>query len=665
MAAWAPDLVTDADRADITVSMANARDIHDATIKMIDVMIPYLLKDADTRDLRVWGFIYVILVFMRSLKTRQHLLEWFGFAFHAELLAPFINMLLCEDETRGSRALESTSQLVKLCSLLNQEEKLGDYGLTTEDNIKKYHQSQEERRKVEGASNTVTGEDATATKDVPAEDGTVTPEEDAAFKADNAHQMYANVLPEDYLLRGHFFAREDKSDDKLLEDSTKDAVPPAPKATPTAVQPTEKPAEEPAEEPAEVSSSVCCTAGSRTNSDSSSEAQVLTDSESEGDVEEEWTKTEAEAQQQDAKTQEEEAEDVQQEEEQKKREAEEAREAEERKKREAKEAREAEERKREAKLRDPHLFPRQWFAKTKHNYDERQIRQNRVQDPESCNDRSVQIVCLACQLTGAFFTHLIDNKGRYRISVPGAPCFPQPDPNMKMPEVIERVDGTSIVYVDPSYHKEEIEREKNTAARVEEERQKEEDRKKAEESQKEKAEKTQDVATVVDKKAEGNKVGATKSIPRMNQSTDTIKQQPPQLARLVGNHNDAEEDLPISAHALSLVKGRPPSTCKAQVEVETTLSLRNVDDEIATATTGLQAATQLITKDALEAIPGPKHPNKAIKHWLPKGKRDGTKEEEEDGDDWTHISNESREATEVAPTAQADGRSIISRMFFG
>lgn len=234
MATWAPDLVTDADRADIAASMANTRDIHNATIEMINVMIPYLLKDADTRDLRVWGFIYVILVFMRSLKMRPNLLKWFGFAFHAELLAPFVNMLLREDETRGSRALESTSQseLVTLCSLLNQEEKLGDYGLTTEDNIKKYNQSQEERRKAEGASNTVTTEETANTvggATVKTGDTTVTsngtqttgeeamvisretPTSDVAHERDQhteiSRSTYANILPEHYLLGGHLFKR--------------------------------------------------------------------------------------------------------------------------------------------------------------------------------------------------------------------------------------------------------------------------------------------------------------------------------------------------------------------------------------------------------------------------------------------------------------------------
>ena len=109
MAAWAPDLVTPADRADLVANMANARDIYNVTIEMIQTMVPYLLAEADTRDLRVWGFIYVILVFMCSLKTRPDLVKWLGYAFYAEILAPFLNMLLREDETRGWCALERAS----------------------------------------------------------------------------------------------------------------------------------------------------------------------------------------------------------------------------------------------------------------------------------------------------------------------------------------------------------------------------------------------------------------------------------------------------------------------------------------------------------------------------------------------------------------------------
>ncbi|KAH8755304.1 hypothetical protein F5883DRAFT_383289, partial [Diaporthe sp. PMI_573] len=168
MAAWAPDLVTPADRADLIANMANARDIHNATIEMIQTMVPYLLAEADTRDLRVWGFIYVILVFMRSLKTRPDLVKWVGYAFHAEILAPFLSMLLREDETRGRCALEraSQSELLKLCTPLNQKEKPGKYGLSTMDNIRKYYPAQEEDYlKVEGAGNMSTTE-ATMLEDV-------------------------------------------------------------------------------------------------------------------------------------------------------------------------------------------------------------------------------------------------------------------------------------------------------------------------------------------------------------------------------------------------------------------------------------------------------------------------------------------------------------------
>lgn len=107
MAEWAPDLVTPEDRADVATNMAKTRDIHNATITIIDTMVSYLLEDADTRELGLWGFIHVILVFMRSLKARPELLQWVGEAFHAELLAPFLDMLI---QNGGRRALECATR---------------------------------------------------------------------------------------------------------------------------------------------------------------------------------------------------------------------------------------------------------------------------------------------------------------------------------------------------------------------------------------------------------------------------------------------------------------------------------------------------------------------------------------------------------------------------
>ena len=215
----------------------------------------------------------------------------------------------------------------------------------------------------------------------------VTPEEtttsDAVHEMDrhtkvlNVKRMYANVLPEHDLLRGHFFAREAEPCGKSLADSTKDAVvvtcPPAPKATLAAVQTTKEPAVQITEEPAVEAQEVTLT---DSESESDGQDEILADPVPEGEAEEEaQTETEAEkvplvevekegenedTRQQDAKTQEGEAEETQQEDEQKKREAE--------------EEREAEVRRQEGRLRDPPLFPENWFDKAKYDPEERLVR---------------------------------------------------------------------------------------------------------------------------------------------------------------------------------------------------------------------------------------------------------------------------------------------------
>lgn len=678
MTAWAPDLVTAEDYANIDENMEKARDIHKATIKMIDVMIPYLLKYTDTRNLTLWEFIYVILVFMRSLKTRPRLLMWFGSAFHAELFPLFINMALREDETLGGRALKSVSQseVVTLFSPLNREEKLGDYGLTAEDTLRRLYHAREERRKAEGARSTATAEDATleeatasaeaaaedataATREVPAEEDKVIPEEGTVINpetttSDAAHErdqhtkaphldwMYANVLPEHYLLQGHFFAREAEPCGKSAAGSTEEVPLP----------------------------------------------EVVKESENES------------AQQQDTKMREEEAGKPRQEEE---------------KNREADESAEAEVRKQEGWPRDPPpLFPENWFNKGKYDFQERQVRMNYVQDAESCYDRWFQIVRLVDQLD-VFFVSKIDEEGRYWVSVPGA--LPQHDPNMKMPEVVDISGGNRVVFVQPSFHAAEIAREKRRAEK--EEARQEEDRKKKEERQREKdehAEPFADVATAVDEKTKGDaeEVSAANNTPKASQSTDTIEQQSTQSEKPInlveaGEAQTAmlpedENDQPMSAYSPSLAKiarcakattpaekptseGMPSSTHEAEHteytaeqtkgEVEAALPVQDMDDPqdtkgsdaglCAAATiapadnqaAGPRASTQL-TEGALDAISGTKNPKKAMKLWLHRVKKDG-KEEEEDGD-WVRISDESHKGDQTAQTAQASGRSMISRV---
>ncbi|KAK3332060.1 hypothetical protein B0T19DRAFT_482417 [Cercophora scortea] len=188
MEAWAGKFVRPAARADLAAKMADVRDISEATIKMIHTMVCYVLEGTDTCDLGLWGFIYVLLVFMRSLKTRPDLLDWFGWAFHAELLAPFLDMLLRQDETRGGDAWESAArgEFPTTRSPLNRKEKAGKYGIRTRD------------RMAEGSERTTKASDATQERD----QDTNTPD---------AERMFTSPLPEHELLRGHIFAREPNS----------------------------------------------------------------------------------------------------------------------------------------------------------------------------------------------------------------------------------------------------------------------------------------------------------------------------------------------------------------------------------------------------------------------------------------------------------------------
>lgn len=119
------------------------------------------------------------------------------------------------------------------------------------------------------------------------------------------------------------------------------------------------------------------------------------------------------------------------------------------------------------------LFPNGWLKKSKYSFDETQVREY-VQDAESYCDRSQQILRLAAQLD-IFFIFEIDQEGRHWISVPGTASIPKPRPDKRMPEIIEREGGARIVYVDPSSHCADMEKERQIL-RTAEERQQENNR---------------------------------------------------------------------------------------------------------------------------------------------------------------------------------------------
>jgi hypothetical protein len=515
MAKFAPDLVTDEDRSD-SDAMANARDIHDATIELINTMVPYLLEDADTRGLGVWRFILVILMFMRSLKTRPALREWFGPAFHAEALTPYFNLILRQDESQSASALESASQseLITDFSPLNERERLGKYAFSTKDNIETYLRETEEQRKAERARSTATmgvitaeeatAQDATATPEagaVTTDDNSVitgiatvttegsqtaaeesmatteqttasdtTHKKDGGTKAPGSRRMYANFLREHDLVTGLFFANEAESRpcDKSLQKPTKNAV-----------QTAEVPTVEQAQE------------ATLTDAKTDSEVKdgVLTDSASEDEVEygiltkpvaneaqdEHQAKREAveapsaevemkerenkDERQQDSDTQtkEKDAEKTQPEDEQK-----------------PGDAGEEEVRRQEGLRRDPPLFPNGWLKQSKHSFDEMQAC-DYVESSKMWNDRSVQILRLATQLNGVFFDLKTDDERRPWFSVLGASSVPKLGPNKMMPEIIERDSGFKAVFVDPSFHAVELKEEEERLARTEEMRKEKED----------------------------------------------------------------------------------------------------------------------------------------------------------------------------------------------
>ncbi|KAG7408660.1 hypothetical protein Forpe1208_v012333 [Fusarium oxysporum f. sp. rapae] len=515
MAKFAPDLVTDEDRSD-SDAMANARDIHDATIELINTMVPYLLEDADTRGLGVWRFILVILMFMRSLKTRPALREWFGPAFHAEALTPYFNLILRQDESQSASALESASQseLITDFSPLNERERLGKYAFSTKDNIETYLRETEEQRKTESARSTATmgvitaeeatAQDATATPEAgtvttddnrvitgiatvttegsqtAAEESMVTTEQttasdtthkkDGGTKAPGSRRMYANFLPEHDLVTGLIFANEAESGpcDKSLQKPTKNAVQTA--EVPT-VEQTQEATLTDAKTDSEVKDGVLTDSASEdeveyeiltkpvaneAQDEHQAKREAVEASSAEVEMKERENKDERQ-QDSDTQTKEKDAEKTQPDDEQK-----------------PGEAGEEEVRRQEGLRRDPPLFPNGWLKQSKHSFDEIQAC-DYVESSKMWNDRSVQILRLATQLNGVFFDLKTDDERRPWFSVLGASSVPKLGPDKMMPEIIERDSGFKAVFVDPSFHAVELKEEEERLARTEEIRKEKED----------------------------------------------------------------------------------------------------------------------------------------------------------------------------------------------
>lgn len=114
--------------------------VADRAAQLLSVVNNRILATPVTNDLKLWQYLNVLLVVMRSLNTRPNLIKRFGFAFHPELIAPLLNVLLRRLEDRGGDAWEALFQpeFPILWVPLNTRNKPGKYGMTTTDAQREY-----------------------------------------------------------------------------------------------------------------------------------------------------------------------------------------------------------------------------------------------------------------------------------------------------------------------------------------------------------------------------------------------------------------------------------------------------------------------------------------------------------------------------------------------
>ncbi|KAF5704656.1 hypothetical protein FMUND_12384 [Fusarium mundagurra] len=426
------------------------------------------------------------MIFMRSLKTRPALREWFGSAFHVEALTPYLNLILRQDHIQGAAALTiaSQSELVTVCSPLNERKRLGKYDFSTKDNIEAYllvkaeEATAQDVRATPEAGAVTTDNDAVTTDDnivitgtarvttegtqTLAEESMTTKEQTTASdttykkgedaKAPISERMYANFLPEHDLVAGLFFAQEAESGrcDKSLQKPTKESA-----------QIAELPAVKQAQET------------TMTDIKTNNEAKdgVLTDpaseNEADSDIPTKYVPAEVQEDQQakrealeapSADTKEKDAEKTQPPEgEQKPGEAEETR--------LAQKAKEEEVMRQEGLRRDPPLFPNGWLKQSKYSFDEIQVF-DYVESPEMRLLRRDAIIST-------------------------------------MPEIIERDSGLRVVLVNFSFRAVELKEEEGRLVRAEEMR-----KDKERQNEEKRAEAAPGAAAVVDAETEGNAEGA-------------------------------------------------------------------------------------------------------------------------------------------------------------
>ncbi len=130
MSLWAPNMATSAQRSKLCAYKASGSDIYDRdqpAARLLSVVIRKVLKRADTTNLRFWQFIHAHLVLVRSFERRTELWKQVGWAFHLELLAPYLGLVDDVLKGRGRETMSSRDFPVSFLPLNPHEKKHKPY----------------------------------------------------------------------------------------------------------------------------------------------------------------------------------------------------------------------------------------------------------------------------------------------------------------------------------------------------------------------------------------------------------------------------------------------------------------------------------------------------------------------------------------------------------
>ncbi|KAL6410148.1 hypothetical protein AUP68_06560 [Ilyonectria robusta] len=391
----------------------------DRAIQLLSAVNIRLLTRPVTQDLKLWEYLHVLLVFMRCLNSRLDLKKRCGYAFHVELMAPLLNLLVRRLKDRGGEAWEMLfRQEFPMQSVpLNTRNKPGKYGMTGMDAQREYLARKREQQPKSAMV------DDTTTKATGSKQG----QEAQNIKPVNLgeERLFTVVLPEDRLLRGFPFARQAPSPrepKKPLSDKQIATM----KWEDKQLRIAERKAEDSENEsdsneslhldPMPVEAGV---AGEADEANEADEADWI----DEGDVIVEDDVT-----------------------------VEENNKAEEDNTPEAVDEEDTDSLAwgmEEALHLDPYFYPPGFFEKSKFDLADELACRDGVQDAELTDNRELRIVWSAVSGQG-FFSFHTDKNGDYAIGVPGAESVSQPYFDAQMPEFIVCDNGSRVAHVNPA-----------------------------------------------------------------------------------------------------------------------------------------------------------------------------------------------------------------------